>query len=105
MYMYEDDQYGSKCFECEEKQNKLNDVKYWIKYIIDQLYSDDELNELELENFLEELCAVVDTKVPIKAMTIQRAPIAKVEYHPITKPFDMQAWVEWNKNHLKQLVS
>lgn len=92
------------CSDCDEKYIKLSNVEYWLEFLLDQLYSYDELDLLGLERCLEELCWIVGMKVPRTTLNVTRLYKSISSIHPIQKQFDCDAWKEFNNNYLKQLV-
>ena len=100
MYQYADEPcYTDECCECDEKNTQLTDAKYWLTYLLEQLYSTDLLDINECERCLEELYLAVGLKIPSEKLNITR------EHHPLTKTFDIARWKEWNKQYLNQLAS
>jgi len=92
---YVDDCYDYReCDECNEHKNTIDEIKYWVKSIIDLVYSDDNFEDFEV--YLEELTHVLDMQVPQSSPNVCRKnkPI-----HPILKQ-----WHQFNDSHLKSLV-
>ena len=73
MYMYADEPYLPKeCFECAAKENKIDDIKYWLKYLMDQCYSNDKFSMDEFERALAEICFSIGMNIPENDPTIVR---------------------------------
>jgi len=107
MYRFADKSYCgcTQCLSCDENETKLSDVKYWLTYLLEQLYSQDELDLEECERCLQELSATVDMKVPYDQLNIARACKAFYNANPMTKNFNLDAWKKWNNSYLKQLTN
>lgn len=59
MFLYDEPQAEYECFECMEKENRLDEVKYWFRAILDQLYGAEEFNPEKLEDYLQELASYI----------------------------------------------
>ncbi len=106
MYIYPDEPYcGDNCNQCNSYESKLENVKYWLEYLMDQIYSKSTFDEGEFENCLEELCDSVDMKLPKEQLCITRKNPAPSASNPVMKEFDIEGWKTWNNEYLKQLVS
>lgn len=99
MFFEDDNYYAYECEKCDEKDNQLSDIKYWLLYLIEQLYSSDPLNINECERTLEELCAVVKVNLPARDIAIERK-----SYFP-TQISYLQDWQTFNKQYLKELTN
>ena len=100
MFDYYDEPYcEAECFECESKDNQLDDVKYWLKYLLDQLYSSKELDLIELERTLEELGHIVNVNLPERDLSIERRTFLPQAYS-----LPLESWKEFNHNYLKQIA-
>jgi len=97
MHLYEEPNCETECFGCSEKENKIDDIKYWLRSIVDQLYSKEKLDVVEFETALQELCFNVNIRVPIKALEIQRKEPKELEK-------ELSTWIQWSKDHLQQLT-
>ncbi len=97
MYIYE----IPECFNCQSSENALMDVKYWMKYLLEMLYSKAELCEDEVERSLMEICAVINLKFPTNDLNIER----KQFLEPKHISADVDKWLEWNQLYLKQLTT
>ena len=108
MYYCKEDNYyepycEKECSGCQDKKTELKDIKYWMKALVEQLYSKEKLDYLDCEQCIEEICSVVDVKIPEGELTIDRKQGVKATYHPMLKEFDVEGWKSWNNNYLKQL--
>jgi hypothetical protein len=86
------------CFDCCEKENRLGDVKYWFRAVLDQLYGKEEFNSEELERYLEELGGYLDMKVPSTQLSVVRKD-RTVEMAPM-----LDAWKQASVQYLKNLA-
>lgn len=105
--MYICDEYYDECncSDCDEKDIKLSNVEYWLAFLLDQLYSYDDLDLLGLERCLEELCGIVNMKVPRGDLNVTRLYKPMPVTHPIQKEFDCETWKQFNNNYLKQQLA
>lgn len=103
-YPYNEIDQEQECLECERKDKKLADVKYWLESIVEQLYAKENLNQEYFERNLEELCAVVGMDIPLSSLQIQRKKSVKKEMFP-TNPVDFDAWIHWNNNYIKKTIN
>lgn len=72
MYIYADEEYAEpECFECQAYDNKIDDIKYWLNFLLDQLYGKEKLNVEECDSFIQEICALVGAHMPEQALAIQ----------------------------------
>jgi len=62
MFTYDDISYEQDCCYCDEKQEKLDEGKYWFKEILDIVYHNGAIEDLE--NCLEELGAKFGVNLP-----------------------------------------
>jgi hypothetical protein len=93
----------SECFGCDEKDNKIDNVKYWLKYLLEQLYSKTAFDCDEFERCLQELCSEVSMKIPKEELCVEHKASLKIATHPMQKTFDIGAWKDWNNNYLKSV--
>ena len=96
MYMLFDEP-PCECMECLEKDNKMQDVRYWFRAVLDQLYGLEEFDLEFLQHSLEQLGACVEIKFPEKPLIVQ-------EKKPETISEMLDAWKVYNKNYLKSLA-
>lgn len=95
MFSYEDLCYDYKeCYDCEEHNNTLEEIKYWVKSLVDLVYSDDNFEDFEV--YLEELTHVLGMKIPQSSPNVCRK---KAPANPLLKE-----WIKFSKDHLKSLV-
>jgi hypothetical protein len=97
MNMYEEDYSQLKeCWGCEEKENTLEDLKYWFKCLLSHLYDSLPLDLDEIERSLEEIGSLLEIKVPV-------SPIFPI--HAVSPPVkDTHEWVKWNVDYFKKLA-
>jgi len=117
-YQYDEPYAEPECFECSEKENKITDVMYWLRAVLDQLYGLEEFDAESLERYLEELTHVVDMKIPkleLAVSTIRNSQIVPVvrDNVPVVRKnrttdsnFSavLNGWVEANNQYLKSLT-
>lgn len=96
MYRYEE----PECLRCDQKENALQDVKYWMLYLLEQLYSEKAIDCDEIERCLMEISAVVDIKFPVGELGIERKHLLEPKH--ISN--DVDKWLEWNQLYLKQYL-
>jgi len=83
--------------------NKIEDVRYWLDYLLDQLYSTNKLDLQECERCLEELCSVVGIKVPKEEIAIERKLFPLAQFKAEEKKTSIEDWKKWNNRYLKEL--
>ena len=93
-----DSEYETVC----DAEKKLNEARYWLENIVQQLYMTEDLDILDLENCLDELVHLFGLKLPKGDLQVRRKVTAT--QHPIMKSFDVEAWKNWNNQYLKQLA-
>jgi hypothetical protein len=84
----------SQCFECQEKENHLSDVKYWFRAVLDQLFGLEEFSRENLEHYTQELACYLNMKIPSQ-------PLAVAEKKEVSKL--MEEWKQFNNEYLKKL--
>ena len=102
MFYY--DEPPAECFECSEKENRLDDVKYWFQAIVDQLYGVmGEFDAEELDRYVQEAAAYLGMKMPTRGgEPIELAVVRKnrtVEMAPM-----LDAWKSASVQYLKSLA-
>ena len=98
MFLYDEPQAEYECFECMEKENRIDDVKYWFRAVLDQLYGMEEFNKENLERYLEELSGYLNMKIPSTDLSVVRKN-RTVDMTPM-----LDAWKNTNNQYLKSLV-
>lgn len=96
MFYY--DEPPAECFECSEKENRLDDVKYWFRAVLDQLFGLEEFDAERLEQYAEELAAYLDMKIPRQPLAVIRKN-RTVEMAPM-----LDAWKSASVQYLKSLA-
>lgn len=102
--MYIFDEVEPDCFSCDQKENKLTDIKYWLIHLVDQLYSEKPIDAEELERSLEEVCNIVDVSIPNRPLNFDPPKDFSEhikEYEPLNS---VEEWVRFNNQYLKQLA-
>jgi hypothetical protein len=88
-----------ECYDCQTKQDTIDEVKYWLNIVVEQIYSTSELNEASFEDDLDELCTLLKIKLPKGAPQIVRKP------KEAPMPEYVSHWLQFNKSHLETLKS
>lgn len=95
MFSYEELCYDEgECESCKEHIDLLKDIKYWVKSLVDLVYSDDNFEDFEV--YLEELTHVLGMQIPQSSPNVCRK---KSPANPLIKE-----WIKFSKDHLKSLV-
>jgi len=106
MYLHDDHYHTSECYQCSELKDDIIEIKYWFKYLLEQLYSTSPLDKAEFERTLEEAGACLGLNIPTSDLAIERKQYPKPNQHPLARPsFDIESWKLWNNKQLKQLVT
>ena len=66
------DYYPDYCRECDDHQSKLLDLGYWMKGILECLYSNDPLDTLEFEHCMQEMCYILGMNLPHEPLLIAK---------------------------------
>lgn len=98
MFLYEEPQAEYECFQCNEKSNRLDDIKYWFRAVLDQLYGMEKFNAEDLQLYLEEMSAYLDMKIPSHDLVVVRKGCT-VDMTPI-----LDIWKTTSNEYLKSLV-
>ena len=103
--MYIDEPYcENECFNCSVKENKMHDIKYWFRQVLEQLYSTDNLEIDSLERCVQEMCSLIGMKIPQQDICIKRMKDKKdVQVYNIKPHTIISEWLEFNNSYLKQL--
>jgi hypothetical protein len=83
-----------ECFKCLELENKLDDVAYWLRGLLDQLYGIEEFNLSLIEHHLAELAHTAKMTIPNRDLAIR----AKDETSTM-----LDSWKIYNNGYLKSL--
>ena len=97
MFLYDEPPAEYECIDCMEKENRLDDVKYWFRAVLDQLYGMEEFKAEDLKRYLEELSAYLSMKIPTHDLAVVRKD-RTVELTPM-----LDAWKQANNQYLKIL--
>jgi hypothetical protein len=100
MYPEYDDYFSPPvyCRECDEHQSKLLDIGYWMKGVLECLYNNMPLDTLELEHCLQEMCVLLNMKLPREPLMI--AKVISRTTQPVTMELSqfISSWIATNKN-------
>lgn len=108
-YQYNEPYAEPECFACSEKENKITDVMYWLRAVLDQLYGLEEFDAECLERYLDELAHVVDMKLPkleLAVGSLRNSETVARENRTTDTNFSviLNGWVEANNQYLKSLT-
>jgi hypothetical protein len=53
------------CYQCEERDKKIDEVRDFFSGVLDQLYTPGRYNSEIMEHCIEELCEYLDIKMPM----------------------------------------
>ena len=93
MYLYDDP--PPECFNCLEKDNQLDDIKYWFTAILDQLFGLEDFNAQDLKWYINEITLSLGMKCPEKALSVVR------ENRTVEA---LDAWKRFNNQYLNNLA-
>lgn len=99
MYLYRENP-EPECFECLQKDNQIDDIKYWFKTLVSILYAVHPSNlEEEINTCVDELSLLLDVKFPNMSLQVVRK-------NQTTESFGMlDAWKIFNHQYLKTLAN
>lgn len=86
-----------ECWQCDEKNNKIDDIKYWFRAVLEQLYGQEEFDAKSLENCLDELSGFLDMKLP-------KQQLAVVGHVRDDMSQLLDGWQKYNKEFFNQLA-
>lgn len=61
-----------RCHRCEETEMKFDRATEFLEAVLDELYGDKQLNHLNLERYLDELCHYMNVKIHPDELQIDR---------------------------------
>jgi len=99
MYNPELDFWPPTCSECEERASLKEDLQYWLKSLMGQLYGTDFFDDIHFENTLEEICQIAGIEISKRQLNVQRKQPLSVEDWE-----DWEDWGDWNKNYLLGVI-
>jgi hypothetical protein len=88
-----------ECFECMEKENRIDDIKYWFRAVLDQLFGLEEFDAEQLERCTEELACYLDMKIPSQPLAVVRKN-RMVDMAPV-----LEAWKQSSIQYLQNLAN
>lgn len=98
----ESEDYERECERCEERDKQLKEMKYWLTYILEELYSRNPIEELE--RYLEELFHIANIAQPNKQTTLARQH-RKIITSSASKAEKMcEDWLTFNNTYLKNFL-
>lgn len=99
MFLY--DEPPAECFDCMEKENRMDDIKYWFRAVLDQLFGLEEFDAESLERYTEELAAYLDMKIPSQALAVVRKnrTVEKISTTTV-----LEDWKQYNNQYLNNLA-
>ena len=93
MYLQDDEE----CFGCLEKDNRIDDIKYWFRAVLDQLFGVETFDTNQLYFYLEELAQRLGIDTPEPPLAVVR----KNQTTDVTQV--LNAWRNFNYQFLKEL--
>jgi hypothetical protein len=94
MYLYSD---SHNCFDCQSKDNQIQDARYWLRAILDQLFGLGDFNKDLLFNSLEEMAHLLDVSLPDRDLSVVRKE-RTVDFSKL-----LEEWKKANNDYLKNL--
>jgi len=94
---YEEPYCDVECFGCAEKDNQLEDVRYWLTSVLEHLYGIVDYDEPNLEHSLDELAQIVGLKLPLHNLNIIRRSESKV----FNLGHAIDNWKQLNNNYIQ----
>jgi hypothetical protein len=95
MYVYRENP-PLECWECLQKDNRLGDVLYWFRAVIDQLYGNEEFDDLALEHYLNEVAGYLNIRLPEKSLAVTCKANSSLS--------EIEDWQQFNTNYFKELA-
>ena len=71
---YYDDQPAYECKDCEEKEQKIDDISENFQSLVKQLYSGPFMDEVKLQDCIDNICWLLNLPVPEKMLKVKRLP-------------------------------
>ena len=96
MYMYSEEPYD--CIACQAKDNQLQDARYWLRAVLDQLFGLEDFSQEVLFHYVEEFAHLLEIPLPNRDLTVVR----KDRTVDITKV--LGEWKDVNNQYLKNLA-
>ena len=91
-----------ECYQCNEKEEQLENAKEFLESIVEMLYSREVLDLAKFEDHLDELCHQLDVKIGQGDLQIRRQEEKKSS--PQVLPL-LEAWKQYNNHYLQQLAT
>ena len=60
-----------ECFNCEEKDDKMKEIKYWFQAVLSQLYGEEDFSLSSLEYYLDEVAHSLGMRLPSQALRVE----------------------------------
>lgn len=86
----------TECSECEEKTEAFEDAAEYLTGILEEIYSTSNLDLELLEHNIENLCHVLNVKMPDGDVQVLRKPQPSLL---------LTEWMQFNHNYLKSCVN
>lgn len=92
------------CYDCDEKEGILNEIKYWFNALLTLSYQKplalEEEFEREFEIYLEELACCIGQKIPKRDIQLAR------KINPqLRADLMLEEWVSYNQQHLTNITN
>lgn len=105
LYNFEDPNH--ECPDCQEKDFRLDDIKYWVLAVVEHLYGTKELNGDLLDHCMQELTHLLSFYIGNREINVKRKELNIVQrVRAIIEKSDEELtkdWIEFNNKYLKQL--
>jgi hypothetical protein len=85
------------CFDCMEKENRLDDIKYWFKALTDQIFGIEDFDSETLSYYVNELTLRLGIDFPKSPVSVVRKD------HTIDIDKMIDVWKHFNNQYLANL--
>lgn len=84
----------------ESLEELIDELQLWMKELINLLYVEDHFDADNFENCLDEMCHLIQMKLPSTPLLVEK----KISQDLHFEPLDLDKWKEWNANYLKKVI-
>ena len=96
-----DEPYTEKpCVECEETEQQINDIIHWFEALLDLVYSNEPLDDIEFETCLDEMAHCLGKTLPDGDSQIAR----KTSSNPNKIDVILDYWKDANTQYFNNLT-
>lgn len=71
---YYDDQPSYECKDCEEKDEKIEQITKNFQSLVKQLYSGPFIDDVKLQDSIDNICWALNLPIPEKMLRVKRLP-------------------------------